>query len=93
MQHITMPTVRNTQIIYRLITNLPENKVITSNVLSCPTVSDHDETYIIVKISGKKFETREKSIRNMKRVFSKTLNMKFFLVYITEDPNEQLETF
>ena len=57
-QHITIPTRKETKIIDHIITNLQENKLITTNVLPCPTVSDHDVPYIITNIPGIKFQTR-----------------------------------
>ena len=57
-QHITIPTRKGTKIIDHIITNLQENKLITTNVLPCPTVSDHDVPYIITNIPGIKFQTR-----------------------------------
>ena len=66
-QHITISTRKGTKIIYHTITtNLQENKLITTNVLPCPTVSDHDAPYTIKNISGMKFQTRTKYILNMK---------------------------
>ena len=51
-QHITIPARKNTYTIYYLIVNLPENEVITSNVLPYAIVSDHDAPHIIAKIPG-----------------------------------------
>ena len=70
-QHITIPTRKGTKIIDHIITNLQENKLITTNVLPCPTVSDHDATYIKTNIPGIKFQTRRKYIRNMKHFYIK----------------------
>ena len=44
-QHITIPARKGTKIIDHIITNLQENKLITTNLLPCPTVSDHDAPY------------------------------------------------
>ena len=65
-EHITIPTRKGTKIIDHIITNLQENKLITINVLPCPTISDHDAPYIITNIPGIKFQTRTKYIPNMK---------------------------
>ena len=66
-QHITISTRKGTKIIYHTITtNLQKNKLITTNVLPCPTVSDHDAPHTIKNISGMKFQTRTKYILNMK---------------------------
>ena len=96
-QHITIPTRKETKIIDHIITNLQENKLITTNVLPCPTVSDNDAPYIITNIPGMKFQTRAKYIRNMKHFNIKDYMDDFkalplVLVYSFEDPNEQLDT-
>ena len=44
-QDITIPTRKGTKIIDHIITNLKENKLITTNVLPCPTVNNHDAPY------------------------------------------------
>ena len=61
-----MPTFKGTKIIDHIIPNLQENKLITTNVLPCPTVSNHDAPYIITNIPGIKFQNRTKYIPNMK---------------------------
>ena len=96
-QHITIPTCKGTKIIDHIITNLQENKLITTNVLPCPTVSDHDAPYIKTNIPGIKFQTRTKYIRNMKHFNIKDYvddfkTLPLALVYSFEDPNEQLDT-
>ena len=47
--------------------NLPENKIVTANVPPYSIVSVDDASYVIANISGKKFQTRIKYIRNIKR--------------------------
>ena len=94
-QHITIPTRKGTKIIDHIITNLQENKLITTNILPYPTVSDHDAPYIITNIPGIKFQTRTKYTRNMKHFNIKDYVDDFKtlpLVYSFEDPNEQLDT-
>ena len=60
-QRITIPTRKGTKIIDHIITNLQENKLITTNVLLCPTVSDHDASYIVLTNNHEiKFQTRAK---------------------------------
>ena len=66
MQHIAMPTRRGTKIIDHIITNLQENKLITTNVLPNPTVSDHDAPFIITNRPGIKIQTRTTYVRNIK---------------------------
>ena len=95
-QHIDITTRKGAKIIDDIITNLKENKLITTNVLPCPTVSDHDAPYIITNIPGIKFQTRTKYIRNMKHFNIKDFvddfkTLPLALVYSFEDSNEQLE--
>ena len=66
MQHIAMPTRRGTKIIDHIITNLQKNKLITTNVLPNPTVSDHDAPYLITNRPGIKIQTRTTYVRNIK---------------------------
>ena len=85
---------KGTKIIDYIITNLQENKSITTNVLPCPTFSDHDAPYIIMNVPGIKFQTRTKYIRNMKHFNSKDYvddfkTLPLALVCSFEDPNEQ----
>ena len=51
-QHITIPTHKGTKIIDRIITNLREYKLITTNVLPCSAVSDQDAPYITTNTPG-----------------------------------------
>ena len=86
-----------TKIIDHIITNLQEKKLITTTVLPCPTVSDHDAPYLITNIQGIKFQTSARYIRNMKHFSIKDYmddfkTLQLALVYCTEDPNEQLDT-
>ena len=69
----------------------------TTDVLSCPAVSDHDATYIITNKPGIKFQTRAKYIRNIKYFNIKDFiddfkTLPLYLGYSFEDPNEQLDT-
>ena len=66
MQHIAMPTRRGTKTIDHIITNIQENKLITTNVLPNPTISDHDAPEIITNRPGIKIQTRTKYVRNIK---------------------------
>ena len=95
-QHISIPTRKGTKIL-DYITNLQENKLIITNVLPCLTVSDHDASYVIPNITGIKFQTTTKYIRNMKHFNIKDYvddfkTLPLALVYSFEDPNEQLDT-
>ena len=93
-QHVTIPTRKGTKIIDHIIIILQENKLITTNVLPCSTVSDHDAPYIITNIPRIKFQTKTKYIRNMKHFSIKDYvddfkTLPFALVYSFEDNNEQ----
>ena len=93
----TQPLSNTFKIIDHIITNLQENKLIITNVLPCPAVSDHDAPYVITNIPGKRFQTRTKDIRNMKYFNIKDYiddfkTLPLSLVYSFEDPNEQLDT-
>ena len=95
-QHITIPTRKGTKIIDHIITNLQENKLITTNVLPCPTVSDHDAPYTITNNPGIKSQTRTKYIRNMKHFNIKDYVDEYKLLPLalvySLYPNEQLDT-
>ena len=96
-QHFNIPTRKGTKIIDHIITNLKENKLITTNVLPCSTVSDHDIPYIITNIPGIKFQTRTNYIRNMKHFNIKDYlddlkTLPLSLIYSFKDANEQLDT-
>ena len=96
-QHITIPTRKGTKIIDHINTNFQDNRLTTTNVLPCSTVSDHDALYIMTNIPVFKFQTRTKYTRNM-RHFNIRYYMDDFkalllvLVYSFEDPTEQLDT-
>ena len=64
VQHINLPTRKGSKIIYRIIINIP-NKILYSNVLPCPSISDHDVLYIIAKIPTSKYQSCYKCVRDM----------------------------
>ena len=66
-QHINLPTRKGSKIIDHIITNIP-SKILYSNVLPCPSISDHDALYIIAKIPTNKYQPRFKFMRHMKNV-------------------------
>ena len=68
MQHIIIPARKGAKTIDHIIANVQENKLIITNILPFPTVSDHDAPYIIANIFRRKFQTRTKYMRNMKHV-------------------------
>ena len=65
VQHINLPTRKGSKIIYRIIINIP-NKILYSNVLPFPSISDHDVLYIIAKIPTNKYQCCYKFVRDMK---------------------------
>jgi len=95
-QRIKIPTRNGSKLIDHIITNIPK-KILYSNVLPCPTVSDHDAPYIIVNVPTDKFEPRYKYIRNLKN-FNLNSFMESFktlplsLIYAFDDPVDQLDT-
>ena len=70
-QHVKKPTLQSVKTIDRIVSNLETEKVLTTNVLSCPTVSDHDAPYAIIKIPTESIQTRYKYTRNMKNFNTK----------------------
>ena len=65
-KHISKASRIEKKLIDRIISNTPANKVPHSDVLRCPTISDHNAPYIIANMPVNKFETRHKYIRNLK---------------------------
>ena len=64
--HITKPTCMVKKLIDHVFSNICKNKILHSDVLLCPTISDHGTPYIIVNIPTNKNEIRYKFIRNLK---------------------------
>lgn len=101
-QKITIPTSKNTKTFNHFFINLLENKVIISNALPCPILSDQDASNIITNIPGKKFQTILKYIKNNRRLDQKEYITSFkahycflylcFLIYSSDDSNEQVDT-
>ena len=60
------PTRQGVKIIDHIVSNRETEKVLITDVLSCPTVIVHDAPYDKVKIPKASFQTRYKYIRNMK---------------------------
>ena len=66
-----------------------------TDVLPCPTVSDHGAPYVIIKIPTTSFQTRYKYIRNMKNFSIKEYyadfsTLPFSTVYGFDNPGNQL---
>ena len=64
--HITKSTRKGKKLIDHICSNICKKKILHSDVLPCPTISDHDAPYIIVNIPTNKYEIRYKFIRNLK---------------------------
>ena len=95
--HISKATRIGKKLIDYIISNIPANKILHSDVLSCPTISDHDAPYIIANMPVNKFETRYKYIRNLKnsqleKYFRDIKLLPISLIYSFDDPNDQLHT-
>ena len=95
--HISKATRIGKKLIDHIISNIPANKILHSDVLPCPTISDHDAPYIIANMPVNKFETRYKYIRNLKNFELEKYVQDFralpiSLVYSFDDPNDQLDT-
>ena len=63
--HITKSTRKGKKLIDHICSNICK-KILHSDVLSCPIISDHDGPYITVNIPTNKYEIRYKFIRNLK---------------------------
>ena len=97
----TLKSLKATRIVkkltYHIISNISANKILHSNVLPCPRISDHEASSIIANVPVNKFETRHKYIRNLinfelgKYVQDFKL-LPVSLVYSVDDLNDQLDT-
>ena len=94
-QHVKKPTRQGVKTIDHIVSNLETEKVLMTDVLLCPTVSDHDVPYAIIKIPTALFQTRYKYIRNMrnfniKEYYADFSTLPFSTVYSFENPDDQL---
>ena len=94
-QHVKKPTRQSVETIDHIVSNLKIEKVLITDVLSCPTVSDHDAPYAIIIILTALFQTRYRYIRNMKNFNTKEhytdfSNLPFSTVYSFDNPDDQL---
>ena len=94
--HITKPT-RNKKLIDHISSNIWKNKILHSDVLPCPTISDHDAPYIIVNLPTNKYEIRHQFIRNLKLFDLEThitdfKTLPFATVYSFNETDDQLNT-
>ena len=94
-QHVKKPTRQGVKTIDHIVSNLETEKVLMTDVLLCPTVSDHDVPYAIIKIPTALFQTRYKYIKNMKNFNTKEYytdfsTLLFSTVYSFDNPDNQL---
>ena len=93
---MNLPTRKGINIIDQVIRNIP-NKILYSNVLSCPSISDHDAPYIIAKMPTIKYQPRCKFIRYMKNFnLQKYIDdfklLPFSIMYRFYNAGDQLDT-
>ena len=99
-QHITKPTII-TQSSKTLIDHVISNKphcVSYSDVLPCPSVSDHDASYACLNVHISRFQPRYKIIRREKDVdmvayYNDFSSIPFSVIYAFSDPEEMLASF
>ena len=89
------PTHQGVKTIDHIVSNLETEKVLITDVLPCPTVSDHDAPYAIIKIPTASFQTRYKYIKNIKNFNTKEYytdfsTLPFSTVYSFDNPDDQL---
>ena len=94
-QHVKKPTRQGVKTIDHIVSNLETEKVLITDVLLCPTVSDHDAPYAIIKIPTASFQARYKYIINMKNFNTKEYytdfsTLPFSRVYSVGNPDGQL---
>ena len=92
--HISKATRIGKTLIDHIISNIPANKILHSDILPRPTISDHDVPYIIANMPINKLETRYKYIRNfeLEKYVHEFRALPISLVYSFDDPNDQLDT-
>ena len=97
-RHVKVPTCitsKSSMLIDHTVSNVP-NRVTYTNVLPCPTVSDHDAPYVCRNVHVKHFQPRFKFIRSEKEFdeqkfiedFSK---LPLNLIHSTDDIDEKLD--
>ena len=89
------PTRQGVKAIDHIVSNLDTEKVLITDFLPCPTVSDHDALYATIKITTASFQTRYKYIRNMKNFNTKEYytdlsTLPFSTVCSFDNPDDQL---
>ena len=64
-QQVTRPTRKVDKIIYHIFSRTP-SKIVYTNVIPYPTISDHDDPHFIAKVSANNFQPPFKCIRIFK---------------------------
>ena len=95
--HITKSTHNSKKLIDHICSNICKKKILHSDVLPCPTISDHDAPYIIVNILTNKYEIHYKFIWNLKQFDLETYindfkTLPFSTVYSFNKTDDQLDT-
>ena len=85
--HITKPARKGKKLIDHISSSNCKKKIFHSDVLPCPTISDHDAPYVIVNLPTNKYEIRYKFIRNLKLFDLETFitdfkTLRFATVYV-----------
>ena len=89
------PARQGVKAIDHIVSNLETEKVLITDFLPCPTVSDHDAPYAIIKIITASFQARYKYIRNIKSFNTKEYytdisTIPFSIVCSFDNPDDQL---
>ena len=95
--HITKSTRKGKKIIEHTCSNICKKKILHSNVLPCPTISDQDAPYILVNIPTNKYQIRYKFIKKLKDFDLETYvndfkTLPFSTVYSFNETHDQLDT-
>ena len=93
--HITKPARKGKKLIDHISSNIYENKILHSDAVRCPRISDHDASCIIVPTN--KYEMRYKFIRNLKYFnleiyINDFKTLPFATVYSCDETEDQLDT-
>ena len=94
--HITKATRIGKRLIDCIISNSPANRILHSDVLPCPTISDHGAPYIIanVLLTRNKIQLHLRNLKNieLEKYVHEFKVLPISLVYSFDEPNDQLHT-
>ena len=91
--HLNKTARKCKMLIDHISSNISKNKILYSEILPCPTISDHDTPYIVIKLPTNKFEIRQKFIRKLKNLETFVKDFKtllFTVVYSFDETEDQL---